>query len=424
MSDRKQWFKLDLSGNVYPTLQRRSFSSTFRVSISLNEKIKPDILQKAFEKTLPCFPTFKAAIRKGFFWRYLEPNPNPAPMVERDVKNPCMPMNLRSKHRYLIRMYYYENQISFEVFHSLSDGLGALTFLKTVTAVYLRMQGVAVPNEEGVLDIDEEPKMSEMEDSYMKYADSKVTPKRSQGSAYRVRGTKEPFYTLNIICGSMEARQLKAAAKKHGVTITEYMNAVLIYALVENQKNAKTWKERPVRIAMPVNLRQFFPSNTLRNFITMVYPGVDPRMGDYSFEEILRQVHYYMRYYINDKFLRADITTNAQTFRSPFIRIVPLWFKDITVKQFYKRVQDCQSSAGLTNLGVIKVPKEMEPYVERFDILMGQPFSPRTNCAIVTYKDIATIGFASSIIENDIERIFFRKLVQEGIEVTIQSNRD
>ena len=25
---------------------------------------------------------------------------------------------------------------------------------------------------------------------------------------------------------------------------------------------------------MPVNLRRFFPSETLRNFITMVYPGV------------------------------------------------------------------------------------------------------------------------------------------------------
>ncbi len=35
-----------------------------------------------------------------------------------------------------------------------------------------------------------------------------------------------------------------------------------------------------------------------------------------------------------------------------------------------------------------------------------------------------TINFASSIVENDIERVFFRKLVEEGVAVTIQSNRD
>ncbi len=77
------------------------------------------------------------------------------------------------------------------MFHSLADGLGAVTFLKTLTAVYLRMRGVEIPDEEGILSVEEEPKREELEDSYMKYANSKVTPKRSQGSAYRVRGTKE-----------------------------------------------------------------------------------------------------------------------------------------------------------------------------------------------------------------------------------------
>ena len=131
-----------------------------------------------------------------------------------------------------------------------------------------------------------------------------------------------------------------------------------------------------------------------------------------------------MRYHLNEKFLNADITVNAKTLQSPFIRIVPLFIKDIVVKQFYKRVQDCQSSAGLTNLGVVKLPKEMEEHVERFDVLMGHPFSPRTNCAIISYHGLTTVNFTSGIIESDVERLFFRKLVEDGIEVTIRSNRD
>lgn len=155
----------------------------------------------------------------------------------------------------------------------------------------------------------------------------------------------------------------------------------------------------------------------------MIYPGVDPRLGEYTFEEIVTQVHNYMRYYINEKLLRGDITTNAATQRNPFIRVVPLFLKDFAVRTFYTKIQDKNSSAGLTNMGALKVPEGMKPYIERFDIYMGQPYSTRTNCAIISFEDILTINFASSIVETDVERYFFRKLVKDGIHVKIESNR-
>lgn len=64
---RSTWYKLDLSAIVYPTLQRRDFSSVYRLSVLLKEEIKPEILQKAVDMTLPRFPTYKSAIRKGLF---------------------------------------------------------------------------------------------------------------------------------------------------------------------------------------------------------------------------------------------------------------------------------------------------------------------------------------------------------------------
>ncbi len=422
-NNRNIWYKLDLSGNVYPTLQRKNFSNVYRISITLKEEIQPDLLQKALDMTLPRFPMFQVAIRKGIFWRYLEPNHRPGPFVKPDIANPCMPIHFRSNNRYLIRVYYYQKRISLEMFHSLSDGNGALYFLRTITAVYLRLLGHEIPNEQGVLDINESPKPEEFEDAYLRYATSKVRSPRTQGDAYRVRGTMEPFYTLNIICGVIPVDKLLAVSKSYKVSVTEYLNAVLLYALMEKQKEEHVFQEKPLKLAMPVNLRAFFPSNTLRNFISMIYPSIDPRMGDYTFEDILVQVHHYMRYYINAKFLNADITTNAATQQHPFIRIVPLFLKDFVVRQFYIRVQDCQSSAGLTNLGLIKLSPQMQQHVERFDVLMGQPFSARTNCAIVSYQNILTINFASSIKETDVERLFFRKLIKDGIPVKIETNR-
>ncbi len=423
-NNHKTWYKLDLSANVYPTLQRKNFSNIYRLSITLTKKIQPDILQQAVDRVLPRFPAFKVALRKGVFWRYLEPNNRPGPFVQPDIMNPCMPMSLRSNHRYLIRIYYYERQISIEMFHSLSDGTGALFLLKTITAEYLRLLGHDIPCTEGVLNIHQQPDPEEMEDAYLRYATSGVHSRRSQDKAYRIRGHKEPFYTLNIIRGLLPVDQVLKVSKSYHVSVTEYLNAVLLYSLLQKQHQDHVFRKKPVKLAMPVNLRRFFPSKTLRNFISMVYPSIDPRMGVYTFEEIVTQVHHYMRYYINDKFLNADITTNAATQQNLWIRMVPLFIKDIVIRQFYIRVQDKQSSAGLTNLGVIKVPEEMKPWIERLDVLMGQPFSPRTNCAIISYDNTLSISFASSIVETDVERCFFRKLIADGIHVKIESNRN
>ncbi len=420
---RSTWYKLDLSAIVYPTLQRRDFSSVYRLSVILKEPVKPDILQKAVDLTLSRFPTYKSAIRKGLFWRYLEPNDRPGPFVQRDINNPCMPMPFKQNNRYLLRIYYYDCRISLEAHHSLGDGTGGMFLLQTITAEYLKLLGFPVSCGGFVLDIHEKPDPEELEDAYMRYASATVCPPRPSEKTYRVRGTKEPFYTLNIINGILSASEVKKAAKQYGVTITEYLNAVLLYALLQKQSRENPWRLLPVRIAMPVNLRRFFPSRTLRNFITMIYPSVDPRLGTWNFEEIVLHVHNYMQYYINEKFLRGDITTNASTQRNPFIRIVPLFLKDFVVRLFYTRVQDKNSSAGLTNTGALKVPEDMAPYLERFDICMGQPFSSRTNCAIISFQDVLTIGFASSIKEADVEQYFFRKLVQDGIHVKIESNR-
>ncbi len=423
MNNKNPWYRLDLSAIVYPTLQRKNFSSVYRLSVVLKECVEPDLLQKAVDQTLPRFPTFKVSMRKGVFWRYLEPNDRPGPYVEPDIVNPCMPMFFQNNNRYLIRIYYYQKRISLEVFHSLSDGGGAMYLLRTITAVYLRLKGHQIPVGQGVLDLLEDPEEEELEDAYLRYASSKVRPPRSREKTYRIRGTREPFYTLNIITGILPVKQVLQISKGYQVSVTEYLNAVLLYALLKKQKSDRVFQERPVSIAMPVNLRRFFPSRTLRNFITMVYPSIDPRMGDYTFEEIVLQVHHYMRYYINNKFLNADITTNAAVTRNLLIRIVPLFFKDFVVRQFYKRVQDKQSSAGLTNLGIVETPEEMRAHIERFEVLMGQPFSARTNCAVVSYGENLTVSFASSIVEADVERLFFRKLVQDGIHVKIESNR-
>ncbi len=418
------WYQLDLSALVFPTLQRRDFSSVYRISMHLKEEINPTIMQTAIDLSMQRFPTYKVAIHKGVFWRYLEPNDRPGPFLKEDIQNPCMPMPFKSNNHYLLRFFYYKNRIAFEAHHCLGDGNGAMSVLQTTVATYLNLLGHHITPKDYVLDINETPKPEEFEDAYLRYATSKVKPKRNSEKTYLFQGTKDQLYSLNIISGIISVKEILDLSRKNNVSITEYLVATLLFALQKVQEAENNHAQYPVRIALPVNLRQFFPSITLRNFITMVYPYIDPRLGDYSFEDTVSFVHNFMHYAVNDKLLCGDITTNAAIQQQSFVRIIPLFIKDIVVRSFYKRVQTKYSSAGLTNLGKITVPKEMEPFIERMDVYMGQPFSSRTNCAIISYQDVLTINFTSGILETDVEREFFRLLVKNGISVKIETNRN
>lgn len=419
----KFWYKLDNSANIYPAIQRSYYSSVYRFSAYMTEYVKPDILQKALDRVMPRFPVFNVCIKKGLFWQYLENNKNPGPFIEEDIINPCMPMRFKSNNGYLIRVYYYKKRISVEFFHALTDGAGALVFLKTLLAVYLRLEGYSIPNTHGILDVKESPKLEEQEDAYLRYEKRKPKIGISGEKAYRGTGTREPYHTLNVISGIINVNELLRVSKSYKVSITEYLASVLIYVLLEKQNREKLYNKKPVTLIIPINLRQIFPSETLRNFILSVTPSINPQMGIYTFEEVLKQIHHYMRYNINEKFLQAKLNKNVATQQNPLVRISPLILKNFVVYLSYIRLGDQQATTTFTNPGVIQAPDEMKEHIERFDILLGQAFAARANCAAITFKDNIVISFSSNIKETDVEREFFRKLIKHGVHVKIETNR-
>ncbi len=422
--ETKKWYKLDNSANIYPAIQRSYYSSLYRFSAYLTEDVEKEILQKALDMTMPRFPVFDVCLKTGLFWQYLEKNTKEGPFVEEDIINPCTPIRFNENNGYLIRVYYYRKRISVEFFHALTDGAGALVFLKTLLAVYLRLKGYDIPNTHGILDINEEPKKEEEEDPYMKYADFKSKMGMIGKKAYRGVGTREPYHTLNVISGIIDVKEILKISKSYKVSLTEYLASVLIYVLIQKQEKEEKYHKKPVSLIIPVNLRPMFESKTLRNFILSVIPTIDPRLGEYTFEEVLAQVHYYMRYNINKKFFQAKINKNVSTQKNFVVRIAPLALKHIVVYLSYLRIGDSQATTTFTNPGVVDAPEEMKKYVDRFDVLLGQAFAARANCAAVTFKDTMVISFSSNIKETDVEREFFRKLVKDGVHVKIETNRE
>ena len=267
-----KWYKLDSAGTLYSALQKEEYSAIYRFSALMEKDVDPAALQRAIDRCMPRFPTFAVRIRKGAFWYYLEHNSAPGPFLKEDVSDPCQPVRFKEDNGWLVRFYYYRNRISIEVFHALSDGGGAIVFFRTLLAEYLRQTGVDIPAGNGVLDLNEPPREEEMEDAYARYAGHHALGLHRQPTAYQNTGTSEPFYTFHVTMGFMPLSKLREESKKYGASITEYLSAVLIYVILEKQKREKPYRLRPVALAIPINLRGWFPSETLRNFITTVRP--------------------------------------------------------------------------------------------------------------------------------------------------------
>ncbi|MDF2685643.1 MAG: hypothetical protein K0S55_824 [Clostridia bacterium] len=421
--ESKNWYRLDNAAKLYPSIKSRRWNALFRVSVTLKEKIEPDYLQKALEITLPRFPNFRFRIRRGLFWYYFEERFN-IPKIENDVRNPCICIDLKDRNNFLFRLRWYEKRIALEVFHAITDGTGAMAFLKTLTSEYLKLKGVSIPYTNGILDCSEKASKEELEDSYKHYCKMKVFRARKDNRAYNLHGTVEDDKVVNITTGTLPLSIVLEKAKKYKVSLTEYITAVYIYALNNVQLQFSLNKKLfPVKIAIPVNMRNYYPSKTLRNFILFINPGIDPNYGEYTFEEILNQVHHFMRYELNEKSLNAQMSKNLSSEKNPLIRIFPLFLKNFAVSQIYNHVGESRYTSTLSNLGLITIPDEMKNHVERFDFILGRSLQNSISCAICTFGDKLSINFSRRIRESYVEKNFFTFLVKNGIPVFIESNQ-
>lgn len=420
---KKTWYKLDNAGVLYSALQKEDYSAIYRFSAVMEERVDPEALQRAVDRTMPRFPGFAVRIKRGMFWYYFEPNTAPGPFVKPDISNPCQPVRFKEDNGWLIRFYYYERRISLEVFHALSDGAGALVFFRTLLAVYLREMGHVIPNGPGILDVDAPPRREELEDAYARYAT--VRPRRAgiEKKAFQNAGTAEPFYTLNVTMGLLPLDQLKAKAKSYGVSITEYLTGALLKVILENQTRERPRRPKPVSLAIPINLRPWFPSETLRNFILTVRPCIDPDLGEYTFPEILSQVRHYMRLHINRQEMQALLTGNVRFQTNRLLQLIPIWIKNPVMSLSYRLAGTRPYSGTYTNPGAFSVPEEMAPHIRRMEVILGQATIPRVHCASISYGNTMAVTFAGTLRETDTERDFFRFLVQEGIHVKVESNR-
>jgi len=419
----QRWYRLDNAANVYPAVRSRKRPGVFRVSATLKEAVDPQVLQLALDDTLKRIPNFSVKLQSGLFWHYFRHSDEKI-LVQPDVINPCMWMSGEETKGFLIRVRFHGRRIALEVFHSIADGSGAMVFLKTLVAQYLNLRGADIPAANGILDCTQPPHLDESADAFPAFAGKKRMRGIQERRAFQIPGSLLRPYNLKIITGTIAVKDVRKKAKEYGVSITEYLAAVFLHTLDRFQRFHQPVHLLPVIIQVPVNLRQFNGARTLRNFSSYVCPGLDPRKGVYTFDEVIVLVHHFLRLQVTEKNMRARVADNVKIEKNRLLRIMPLFIKNRIIHLGYKALGPVSITSTLSNLGVVKVPDEILPYVEAFDVILGGTPETKVKCALAGFNGRIRINFTSVIEETTIERAFFTFLVEQSIPVNIESNQE
>lgn len=425
MKQGKKWYSLDNSSKIFPATTSDGRKNTFFLSAVLKEEVNKEILEQAVNEVLKRFPSFCVRLKRGMFWYYLEENTKPFKLTEEGA-NFLETFNEKENNNYLFKVSAYEKKITITFFHTITDGNGAIEFLKALVFEYLFLSGKPVKRE-GIIKSLETPALdSETEDTSVfvssKSEDVKL-PKDKK--AFRTFGTPFDYDGQGVIIGSINIEKLKKITKEKKVTITCYLSAVLIYsiyqAFIQNKKQSLKKLNKNVVVFIPVNMRKVFGGETLRNFLGYIRLNHD-FTEEVGFEEILNSCKKQMQEKLTEENMKKLVSDNVKIEKNFFLRIMPLFIKDLAIKLSYSRVGDCLHTCNLSNLGSVNIPESMKEYLEDIYFILDVGTKTKTNVSVVGYDDHINVCFSRFFKETELERLFFKHFTDLGLNIKIISN--
>ncbi len=416
----RNWEKLDNTANVFPVIADETMTNTYRIEACLSEDIDAGLLQQALDIVLPKFPGFNLRMRAGLFWYYLEENGKPAPRVQIEDNYPCRYIHANKNNSYMFRVTYYKKRINLEVFHALADGMGGFVFLRELCYQYLRLTHPKLMEKYGD-GLSPETSLNR-EDSFKTHFKKRSPSTYKVERAFLIQGERLPFHGFGVIHGMMPLSELKKAAKSYGTSINEYIVAAFIYSTYQ-RFGRKVSKKRPIRVAVPVNLRPFFNSITTKNFFVMVSAEFAPEADrtDYSFADICDIVQKSLRSQITKEHLEEIFSYNVAKEDLFIARAVPLPLKNLAIRFIYTK-SALANTTTITNMGNVSVLEDYREYIRMFRGFIPFSMGQELKCTIFSYGDTLCCSFTSAFRDTSIPREVFRQMSEDGISINIETN--
>lgn len=402
-----KWRKLDNAALAFPLVTGKNDTRVFRFYCQLKEEVNGEILQAALDQTMEKYPLFQAVLRKGLFWFYLEHRDIRA-VVKPETEPPCSRLYIPDKKSLLFQVTYDKNRINFEVFHALTDGTGAMHFLQELVQNYLILAHPQenLPHIESTEEITHGDKE---EDSFSQYYSSD-TPKdkEKKETAVKLKGEKLVHSDMHITEVAFSVKDIHQKARSYGVSITVLLTAMMLCSIRE--EIPKNQQKRPVTLMIPVNLRNYFPSQSMANFFGWIEVGY--KFSDTTtFEKVLESMKQQFEQELVKEKIAMHMSGYVRIEKNPFVRVVPL-----EIKKYFLMIGANLGSRSITavysNIGIIRLPEEYREYIQHFGIFASTNSLQMCSCS---YEDEMVLGFTSKIPDDSIQRNFQRMLSEEKV---------
>lgn len=407
------WYKVDNVAKVFLAANNRRDPRVFRVSCTLNEPVDPAMLEAALGRTARELPQFQVTLHRGLFWHYLESTAK-RPHVEAEDKAPCAAIyGPDQKNQLLYRVSYYGDRINVEMFHALSDGNGGMVFLKILVHNYLQLR---YPDILGSVPRQQSASAADMEqDSFQKFYGRRkpgggAPPKKEH--TYRMHGLHLPYGQHQFFEAHIPVKAVLEKSRALGVSLTSYLAAAQLCAVYQEMPALE--HGRAIALSLPVNLRNYYPSATARNFFNSIRVSYT-FSGAESFAEVARAFDARLKDALTVDNIKARMDSFEKLEQLPGVKPVPLILKNWAVS-FFNWLESRNVTLTLSNMGPITVPEAVRPYLKGFTAFCSSDTLFTTVCS---YGGELVLGTCSGYRSTNVLKGFYRSLAASGLDVTI-----
>lgn len=416
-----EWLKNDTASIMFSAIESSKQSRIFRISaVFKNEEIDPIRLKKAVENVMPRYPHIMYRDVKGYYWAYLE-KCDRLPTVSVEEYRPAELRRLGRDGAPEIVFLYYKRRLSVEGNHIYGDGTGFVELLKSVVAEYMILGGADRKAFEGVRFGDEKGSATELENAFRRYATKEKLKKVKREKSHILPKEYVKDYQ-NFICGIVPVEQLKPLCKQRNLTITEFIASAMILAII---KSAKSPINKTIIIDIPANLRQLFPSDTVRNFTSPMPIHFKPKgREDVTHDEIIEAVRGQLKKYNTKENQQAFINHSFALTQSVPAQLILSIFKQWGMNLIQRISHNSEMTVVLSNMGNVKMPEIMSEALERVELVGGDArvYDMSVFTTAISLNGYMHIGFNYSTKDFSFCREFFRILAGYGLSVRVESS--
>ncbi|MCR4990877.1 MAG: hypothetical protein K6A38_08450 [Lachnospiraceae bacterium] len=384
-----------------------------RLRVRLKEKIDPEALQNALERTVRRNPFFRLKpILDENGNICCEQNSVPPGISPEDGTRVLL--GTEDTDGYLFRVRYTEDTIILFASHVLTDGRGVISFLKSLLYNYFTDTGKVIGMDGSFLTDDTEEDPEETKNIFEDLPDDikPLAPKEELKEVFSVPGERVLIETdqSRLFGIRFPKEQLKEEAKKRGTTPLPLLSVLFSDVLRKTYDTG----DLTIRISSPVDMRRFLNEKAMTNYSISIETDIDANLNGFGMEDRINRVSED----IQKKISRDEILGRAAFAGANAMGAMefPFGNEEICRGMMKKRITKRDTfSFLLTNMGLVRFPKDMEGLIADFDIVSP---SVATTPSILTYTygDHANVFMVANFEEDAFAKGILEELIKQGFD--------